>query len=93
MSETLDALWQTISQRKDNPTAESYTASLFAAGTGKIAQKVGEEAVEVVVAALDESDERLMSEMADLFYHSFVLLAQRGLSWAEVEAELARRFR
>ncbi len=93
MSERIASLSATIADRKANPTPESYTARLFAAGTGKIAQKVGEEAVEVVVAALHESDERLVSEMADLIYHSLVLLAQRELSWADVEAELARRFR
>ncbi len=93
MSELVDSLSATIAERKANPTPESYTARLLAEGTGKIAQKVGEEAVEVVVAALQESDERLVSEMADLIYHSLVLLAQRELSWADVEAELARRFK
>ena len=93
MSELIDSLSATIAERKANPTPESYTARLLAEGTGKIAQKVGEEAVEVVVAALQESDERLVSEMADLIYHSLVLLAQRELSWADVEAELARRFK
>ena len=93
MSEIIDNLSATIAERKANPTPHSYTARLLADGTGKIAQKVGEEAVELIVAALQESDERLVSEMADLFYHSLVLLAQRELSWAEVEAELARRFK
>ena len=93
MSELIDSLSATIAERKANPTPESYTARLLADGTGKIAQKVGEEAVEVVVAALQESDERLVSEMADLVYHTLVLLAQRELSWADVEAELARRFK
>ncbi len=93
MSEPVNALSATIADRKANPTPESYTAQLFAAGTGKIAQKVGEEAVEVVVAALDEDKERLVSEMADLVYHSLVLLEHKGLSWADVEDELARRFK
>ncbi len=93
MSEPVNALSATIADRKANPTKESYTARLFAAGTGKIAQKVGEEAVEVVVAALDEDKERLVSEMADLVYHSLVLLEHKGLSWADVEDELARRFK
>ena len=93
MSELIKSLSATIAARKANPTPESYTARLLAEGTGKIAQKVGEEAVEVVVAALEESDERLVSEMADLFYHSLVLLAQRELSWSDVETELARRFK
>ena len=93
MSELINSLSATIADRKANPSPESYTARLIAGGTGKIAQKVGEEAVEVVVAALEESDDRLVSEMADLFYHSLVLLEQRGLSWPDVEAELARRFK
>jgi phosphoribosyl-ATP pyrophosphohydrolase len=93
MSELIKSLSATIAARKANPTPESYTARLLAEGTGKIAQKVGEEAVEVVVAALEESDERLVSEMADLIYHSLVLLAQRELSWSDVETELARRFK
>lgn len=89
----LEHLIATIADRKANPTSASYTASLFAAGVGKIAQKVGEEGVEVVVASLNESDERLVSEMADLVYHSLVLLAARGVEWSAVEAELERRFR
>ena len=93
MSELISSLSATIADRKANPTPESYTARLITAGTAKIAQKVGEEAVEVVVAALEESDERLVSEMADLIYHSLVLLEQRDLSWSDVEAELARRFK
>ena len=60
---------------------------------GRMAQKVGEEGVEVVIAALSQSDERLVSEMADLLYHSLVLLAARDVAFADVEAELARRFR
>ncbi|RLT37444.1 MAG: phosphoribosyl-ATP diphosphatase [Chloroflexi bacterium] len=92
-STVFDHLLSTIAERKANPTPESYTASLFAAGIGKIAQKVGEEGVEVVIAALSQSDDRLVSEMADLLYHSLVLLAARDVPFADVEAELARRFR
>ena len=93
MSELIDILSATISDRKANPSPESYTAHLLADGPPKIAQKVGEEAVEVVVAALEESDQRLVSEVADLFYHCLVLLAQRDLAWTDVEAELSRRFK
>lgn len=93
MSELINSLSAIIAERKANPAPGSYTSQLMAAGTGKIAQKVGEEAVEVVVAALEESDERLISEMADLIYHGLVLLEQRGLSWLDVEAELVRRFK
>jgi len=81
-----------IQDRKANPRPGSYTCQLFEAGLPRMAQKVGEEAVEAIVAAQSEGDERLVSEMADLVYHSLVLLAARDLSWADVEAELARRF-
>ena len=82
-----------IRERKEQPRPESYTCQLLEAGLPRIAKKVGEEAVETIVAAQSESDERLASEMADLVYHALVLLAARDLSWADVEAELARRFR
>ncbi|UKK83283.1 phosphoribosyl-ATP diphosphatase [Sphingopyxis sp. BSN-002] len=69
----------------------SYVASLAAKGTGKIAQKVGEEATETVIAALTESDAALTGEVADLVFHLSILLADRGLSWADVADELGRR--
>jgi len=93
MSEVVETLWNTIQDRKSNLPPGSYTASLFAAGLPRIAQKVGEEAVETVVAALGESDDRVVYEMADLMYHCLVLLAAKGLSWTDVELELAERFK
>ena len=93
MSETLQQLWSTIESRKQNPPPGSYTAELFAAGIPRIAQKVGEEAVETAVAALSEGNDRLLSEMADLVYHCLVLLSAKGLSWTELQDELARRFK
>jgi phosphoribosyl-ATP pyrophosphohydrolase len=93
MSDVLEALGRTIEDRKQNPSSGSYTASLFDAGMPRIAQKVGEEGVETVVAALSQTDDRVISEMADLVYHCLVLLAARGLRWDEVEAELTRRFK
>jgi phosphoribosyl-ATP pyrophosphohydrolase len=81
-----------IQDRKDNPRPGSYTCELFDAGLPRMAQKVGEEAVETLVAALSENDERLVSEAADLVYHTLVLLSGRDLAWTDVEAELARRF-
>ena len=93
MDNTLLTLWNTIQERKAQPRAGSYTASLFEAGVPRIAQKVGEEAVETAVAALSEGDDRVIYEMADLVYHCMVLLAAKGLAWADVEAELARRFK
>jgi len=93
MTETLQQLWSTIESRKRNPPPGSYTAELFAAGVPRIAQKVGEEAVETAVAALSEGNDRLLSEMADLVYHCLVLLSAKGLSWADLQDELARRFK
>lgn len=90
---TLDSLFATIEARKANPPEGSYTARLFAQGENEICKKIGEEAVEVIVAAKGETDDRIVYEMADLVYHSMVLLAARGLDWAQVEDELARRFR
>jgi phosphoribosyl-ATP pyrophosphohydrolase/phosphoribosyl-AMP cyclohydrolase len=81
-----------IQDRKANPRPGSYTCSLLDAGLPRIAQKVGEEAIETIVAAQSEADERLVNELADLTYHALVLLAARDLSWNDVEAELARRF-
>jgi phosphoribosyl-ATP pyrophosphohydrolase/phosphoribosyl-AMP cyclohydrolase len=89
----LQVLDSVIRGRKDNPKEGSYTNRLFSEGTGKIAQKVGEESAETIVAALGQSDERLVAEAADLVYHTLVLLAQRGLRLADVEAELERRHR
>jgi phosphoribosyl-AMP cyclohydrolase / phosphoribosyl-ATP pyrophosphohydrolase len=87
------ALWRTISERAATRPEGSYTTKLLNEGTPACAQKVGEEAVEVVRAALVESDERLVDESADLIYHLYVLLASRGVDVAAVENELARRAR
>lgn len=84
-------LWQTISQRALERPAGSYVTSLLEAGTAQVARKVGEEAVEVAVAALTESDERLVEEAADLVFHLYVLLAARGIDLTQVEDELGRR--
>jgi phosphoribosyl-ATP pyrophosphohydrolase/phosphoribosyl-AMP cyclohydrolase len=84
-------LWRTIAERAAERPAGSYTASLLDEGVGSCARKVGEEAVEVAVAALEESDERVVEEAADLVYHLYVLLAARGLDVAQVEDELRLR--
>jgi phosphoribosyl-ATP pyrophosphohydrolase/phosphoribosyl-AMP cyclohydrolase len=86
-------LWRTISERAAQRPEGSYTTKLLDEGVAAVARKVGEEAVEVVTAALAESDERVVSEAADLIYHLYVLLVSRGLDIAEVEEELARRAR
>jgi phosphoribosyl-ATP pyrophosphohydrolase/phosphoribosyl-AMP cyclohydrolase len=84
-------LWRTISERALERPEGSYSAELLEAGVGACARKVGEEAVELSVAALDESDERVLEEAADLLYHLYVLLAARGLDVAQVEDVLAAR--
>ena len=84
-------LFDLIEERKKNPSEKSYTTSLFNEGLPKIAQKVGEEGTEVVVAALAQEDQRLIEEVADLTYHTLVLLAARGLTPAHVIAELEKR--
>ena len=86
-------LFDVIQSRKENPSYKSYTSSLFSEGLPKIAQKVGEEASEVIVAALAQDDRCLIEEVADLTYHTLVLLSARGLTPADVLAELEKRHR
>ena len=93
MSDALDNLYATIESRKTNAPPESYTAKLFAAGENEIVKKVGEEAIEVIVAAKGQTNERVVSETADLIYHAMVLLAARGIAWSAVEQELTRRMK
>ncbi len=89
----LDELFSVILDRKARRPTGSYTAELFDAGEDEILKKVGEEAMEVVLAAKGEGDERVVSEIGDLVYHLLVLLAWRDLEPADVEAELAERRR
>jgi len=84
-------LYNIILDRKTNPKPGSYTNSLFDAGLPRMAQKVGEEGTEVVVAALSQENERLIEEIADLTYHVLVLMAAKGVTPAEVAGELERR--
>jgi phosphoribosyl-ATP pyrophosphohydrolase/phosphoribosyl-AMP cyclohydrolase len=87
----LARLQAVIASRWEDQPEGSYTAKLFEAGTAHIAQKVGEEAVETVVAALSQSRERLVEESADLLYHLLVLWRDRGVALEEVMGELDRR--
>lgn len=89
----LTRLARMIADRHATRPPESYTATLFERGVPKIAQKVGEEGVETVIAALAESDERLASEAADLLFHLLVLLQARGVPFETVLAELSHRVR
>lgn len=90
-AEMLMQLEKIIADRKANPQESSYTNRLFDAGVNKIAQKVGEEAVEVIVAALGQTRDLQIGELSDLFYHTLVLMSQLGISLDDVGAELKRR--
>ena len=87
----IDRLQATIAARRGQDAASSYTASLFARGRARIAQKLGEEATETVIAAMGDTPAAIVPEAADLLYHLLVLLADAGLSIDDVRAELARR--
>ena len=84
-------LFEIVEDRKANPLEGSYTNELLNGGYEKVAQKVGEEAVEVIIAAGNDVSSRTIEESADLIYHLFVLLVQQGISLTEVEAELEKR--
>jgi phosphoribosyl-ATP pyrophosphohydrolase len=87
----LDRLQATINARRAAPADGSYTAQLFARGRARIAQKLGEEAIETVIAACGDDPATIVPEAADLVYHLIVLLTAAGLSLDDVRAELARR--
>jgi phosphoribosyl-AMP cyclohydrolase / phosphoribosyl-ATP pyrophosphohydrolase len=86
-------LWRRVAERAKERPEGSYVAKLLADGPKAAAQKVGEEGVEAALAGVAESDERLVEELADLWFHSYVLLAARGLDLAAVKDELCRRSR
>ena len=87
----LKSLQDYISRRKKEMPLGSYTTSLFDSGTAKIAQKVGEEAVETVIEAMANNDERLIYEASDLLYHLIVLLTHKGYSLSDLATELKKR--
>lgn len=84
-------LYEVILDRKANPREGSYTCWLFEQGEDEILKKIGEEAVEVILAARGQGDNRLVEELADLYYHVLVLLAWRGLNPEAINSELQRR--
>ena len=88
---SLQHLQAIIENRRDHPQPGSYTTKLFKKGLNKIAQKVGEEAVELVIEAKDNNDDLFLNEAADLMYHYLVLLAHRGYQLKDVEGILAER--
>ncbi len=89
--DVLERLYRVIESRRGASPESSHTAKLFSKGTDKIAQKLGEEAVETVIEAIRGKPKRVIAESADLLYHLLVLWADRGILPAEVWAELVRR--
>lgn len=90
---SLERLEEVIADRKKNPDEKSYTASLFARGINKIAQKVGEEAVELVIESKDDDKEKFLGEAADLMFHYLVLLQAKGYKLADVIKVLTARYK
>ena len=86
-------LWRRVAERARERPEGSYVTELLEGGPAAAARKVGEEGVEAALAGVTESDERLVEELADLWFHSYILLAARGLDPDDVEAELRRRIR
>ena len=91
MTDQFDRLHATIVERRGGDPKASYIAKLTAKGRAKIAQKLGEEAVETVIAAMGDDRDDLVGEATDLMFHLAVLLADAGLSFDDIRTELARR--
>ena len=92
MSDILTQLETILEERKNADPDSSYVASLYAKGLEKILKKVGEEATETVIAAMEDDKEKIVYETADLWFHTMVLLSSKGISHEAVLAELERRF-
>ncbi|HNR16952.1 MAG TPA: bifunctional phosphoribosyl-AMP cyclohydrolase/phosphoribosyl-ATP diphosphatase HisIE [Chitinophagaceae bacterium] len=90
---TLEKLESIIEDRKNNPSKSSYTSSLFAKGINKVAQKVGEEAVELIIESKDDNKELFLGEAADLLYHYLVLLRMKNHTLKEVIQLLSERYK
>jgi phosphoribosyl-ATP pyrophosphohydrolase/phosphoribosyl-AMP cyclohydrolase len=90
---SLRKLESIIATRRNSPSGSSYTSSLFASGLNRIAQKVGEEAVELVIASKDDDREKFLGEAADLLFHYMILLQEKGFELKDVVGELGKRNR
>ena len=88
----LDDLFSVILSRKDNPSSDSYVSSLFAKGKDEILKKIGEEAVEVIIASKAADKQQVVHELADLWFHCMVLMPEHGLSHEDIFRELEKRF-
>lgn len=89
----LNDLYTVICDRRDNPSAKSYTNRLMDEGEDEILKKVGEEAMEIILAAKGQGDQRIIEEVSDLAYHVLVLLSYRRIPLEAIQAELAKRHR
>ena len=92
MDEILSNLEKILEQRKSATADNSYVASLYSQGTDKILDKISEESAEVIKAAQDEGNDKIIHEVADLWFHTLVLLRHKNISIKEIETELKRRF-
>ena len=92
MDEILSTLEKILEQRKSATADNSYVASLYNQGTDKILDKISEESAEVIKAAQDEGNDKIIHEVADLWFHTLVLLRHKGISVKEIETELIHRF-
>jgi len=92
MDEILSTLEKILEQRKSESADNSYVASLYSQGTDKILYKISEESAEVIKAAQDEGNEKIIHEVADLWFHTLVLMRHKNISVKEIETELKRRF-
>jgi phosphoribosyl-ATP pyrophosphohydrolase/phosphoribosyl-AMP cyclohydrolase len=88
---TIQQLYSIVEDRRKRRPAGSYTTKLFADGIDKIVKKLGEEAVETVIAAKNDSSERIVEETSDLLYHLIVTLVAKGVTLEEIKAELVKR--
>ena len=87
----LNHLYSIILDRKINLPSNSYTAKLLSSGEEAILRKIGEETIEVILAAKGQGDQRVIEEVSDLFYHTLVLLSAKDISFSDIENELERR--
>jgi phosphoribosyl-ATP pyrophosphohydrolase len=87
----LEELYRIINDRKSNPVTDSYTTNLMNEGEDKILKKIGEEAMEVILAAKGQGNQRLIEEIADLTYHTLVLLSFRNIRFSQIQDELSKR--
>lgn len=92
MSDILKQLEKVLEQRKDATADASYVASLYAKGLDEILKKIGEESTEVIMAAKDGEKEKIIYEIADLWFHTLVLLRHKDIEIAKIEKELLQRF-